>query len=266
MKMDVNFGHVAKNYAQYRNDLPDELLKSLTLRGISFEGKKVVDLGCGTGVLSRALQKEGANVVGVEPALALIEEALTIDAKKGYRIDYQHGFSEDTSLRTDAYEIVTVLRAWHWFNREKTLIEIQRILQAHGSLIIVDSGFLSHQPIVDDTLHFIRKRMPSGQLKRAGAKATSSQLINSFPVEWFEEWQHAQFDLQETYKFYYDVHFSNEEWCGRVGSLSWLTDFDEKERNDLLEQLYRYIQKKYGHVQHQIRHGCYVAVLKRLAE
>src|SRR5699024_10291234 len=87
MKMDVNFGHVAKNYAQYRNDLPDELLKSLTLRGISFEGKKVVDLGCGTGVLSRALQKEGANVVGVEPALALIEEALTIDAKKGYRID-----------------------------------------------------------------------------------------------------------------------------------------------------------------------------------
>ena len=82
MKMDVNFGHVAKNYAQYRNDLPDELLKSLTLRGISFEGKKVVDLGCGTGVLSRALQKEGANVVGVEPALALIEEALTIDAKK----------------------------------------------------------------------------------------------------------------------------------------------------------------------------------------
>ncbi|MDF1997209.1 hypothetical protein [Peribacillus frigoritolerans] len=45
--MEVNFGNVAKNYAQYRNDLPDELLESLKLRGIDFNNKKVVDLGSG---------------------------------------------------------------------------------------------------------------------------------------------------------------------------------------------------------------------------
>jgi len=38
--MKVNFGNVAKNYARFRNDLPDELLESLKLRGIVFDGKK----------------------------------------------------------------------------------------------------------------------------------------------------------------------------------------------------------------------------------
>ncbi|MBP3953086.1 class I SAM-dependent methyltransferase [Bacillus suaedae] len=86
--MKVNFGNVAKDYARYRNDLPIELLESLKLRGINFNNKKVADLGCGTGVLSRALHREGAVVVGVEPSKELIQEAKQIDGNEGYMIDY----------------------------------------------------------------------------------------------------------------------------------------------------------------------------------
>ncbi|MES9740342.1 class I SAM-dependent methyltransferase, partial [Peribacillus frigoritolerans] len=81
--MEVNFGNVAKNYVQYRNDLPVELLESLKLRGIDFNNKKVVDLGSGTGVLSRVLHNEGAAVVGVEPSAELIEQAKVIDKSEG---------------------------------------------------------------------------------------------------------------------------------------------------------------------------------------
>ncbi|PYZ93028.1 hypothetical protein CR194_07460 [Salipaludibacillus keqinensis] len=70
--MKVNFGNVAKSYANYRNDLPVELLDSLKLRGIDFLNRRVADLGSGTGVLSRALHKAGAEVIGVEPSTELL--------------------------------------------------------------------------------------------------------------------------------------------------------------------------------------------------
>ncbi|MEW5597144.1 class I SAM-dependent methyltransferase, partial [Peribacillus frigoritolerans] len=150
--MEVNFGNVAKNYAQYRNDLPVELLESLKLRGIDFNNKKVVDLGSGTGVLSRVLHNEGAAVVGVEPSAELIEQAKVIDKSEGNIIEYINTFAESTTLDNGLFDYVTVLRAWHWFNREKTLDEIKRILAKKGKLIVMDSGCISKSKVIDDTL------------------------------------------------------------------------------------------------------------------
>lgn len=262
--MEVNFGNVAKNYARFRNDLPIELLEGLKRRGVIFNGKNVADLGSGTGVLCRALQKEGAAVVGVEPSTALIEEAKKIDEKEGHPIEYKNTFSEATFLSDNTYDFVTVLRAWHWFDTGKTLTEIKRILKDNGSLIVMDSGFVTKSKVVVDTLEVIKGYMPEGKLRRAGSKSDSTQMVNSFPVEWFKEWQVHQFDLQETYKFNYDVIFSNEEWCGRVGSLSWLSGFTEKERTNVLEKLYLHLDKEFKGAKHTIQHGCYVTVLNRL--
>mgnify|MGYP002508084083 CR=1 FL=1 len=262
--MKVNFGNVAQNYAKFRNDLPVELLESLNVRGIHFKAKKIADLGCGTGILCRALYHEGAEVVGIEPAIQLIEEAKIIDQAEDAHIEYYNQFSESTSLPENTYDIVTVLRAWHWFDSEKTLTEIKRILKEKGTLIIIDSGFISKGEVVMDTLNFIKQRMPEQTLKSAGTKSTSKQLINSFPIEWFKEWQDNQFDLQDTYKLHYDVQFTNEEWCGRVGSLSWLASFEEQERNLILEELHNYLDEKYQANMHTIEHRCYVAILNRI--
>lgn len=57
-------------------------MECLKLRGIHFNNKSVVDLGSGTGVLSRALHKEGATVVGVNPSKELIEEAKEMNKKE----------------------------------------------------------------------------------------------------------------------------------------------------------------------------------------
>ncbi|WP_100372125.1 class I SAM-dependent methyltransferase [Bacillus sp. FJAT-45037] len=262
--MKVDFGKVAKDYAKYRNDLPIELLESLKIRGVDLNNKKVVDLGSGSGVLSRALQDQGAVVVGVEPSVELIEEAKVIDKNRGCIIEYVNKFSESTTLENDTYDFVTALRAWHWFDREKTIKEVKRILKADGILIVMDSGFLSNSKVVVDTLQIIKRYMPNGQLKSAGSKAISKQKINGFPVEWFKEWQDHQFDLKETYKFNYNVSFTNEEWCGRVGSLSWLSSFSAEERHQILDEIYTYIRKEFKEDEHNIQHGCFITVLKSL--
>lgn len=260
--MEVNFGNVAKNYAKYRNDIPDELLRSLSSREVDFFEKKVVDLGAGTGALTRILSKKGADVIGVEPSQELIEEAKTIDRTQGVSIEYVNGYSESTNLNSNFYDTVTVMRAWHWFNRPATLDEVKRILKDKGKLLVMDSGFIANSKVVVDTLQLIKSHMPDGEVKSAGSKGTARQLINSFPVEWFQEWKEHSFDMRDTYKFDYKVPFTNEEWCGRVGSLSWLSSFSEEKRKQVLADVYQYVKKEFGDVIHQIEHGCYVTILQ----
>ncbi|MDA1475180.1 class I SAM-dependent methyltransferase [Bacillus changyiensis] len=107
------------------------------------------------------LYDQGAKVVGVEPSMELMKEAKLIDEKLGTKIEYVNKYSEDTGLPNLSFDFVTALRSWHWFDREASLKEIKRILKPGGFLIVMDSGFVSFDQVVKDTMKFI----PAEQLK-----------------------------------------------------------------------------------------------------
>src|SRR5690606_9314707 len=75
----VNFGHVAHDYAKYRDELPSIIFQQLLERNISFRGKYVLDLGSGSGIFSRAMSQQGATVTGIEPEQNLINQAEIMD-------------------------------------------------------------------------------------------------------------------------------------------------------------------------------------------
>ena len=148
----IDYGQVAKSYAKTREDIPVSLMDSLYVRGIFLDGRKVVDLGCGTGALTRKLAMRKANVIGVDPSKELLHHANALNMAKNYNIPYVQGTSEDTGLQDSQFDIVTVMRAWHWFDREKAIQEIKRILKAKGTLIVIDSGFLVGSSVVDEDI------------------------------------------------------------------------------------------------------------------
>lgn len=260
--MKVDFGKVAQKYALHRNDLPDELIPSLKLRGIDFQGKSIVDLGSGTGALTRMLFDQGAKVIGVEPSKELIKEAKLIDAKHGAKIEYINKYSEDTGLPNLSYDFVTVLRAWHWFERNASLKEIKRLLKPGGYLIVMDSGFVKYDQVVKDTIEILKKFIPVDQLKPAGTKAGAKQSINSFPVDWFGEWEEYGFNLRDAYNFAYKVLFTTEEWCQRIGTLSWLLHLEDEDRNTMLKKIYFDLVDKYGDRKHRIAHKFHLVLMR----
>ncbi|WP_312475899.1 class I SAM-dependent methyltransferase [Neobacillus sp.] len=71
----IDFAQVANSYARSREDIPVTLMDSLLLRNIFFAGKKVADIGAGTGALTRKIVMRKADVVGVDPSQALLEQA-----------------------------------------------------------------------------------------------------------------------------------------------------------------------------------------------
>lgn len=259
----ADFGKVAESYARSRNDIPHQLFESLQLRNIQFEGKKIADIGCGTGALTRKIKIRNGKVIGIDPSPVLISEAKVFSESEYLPIDYLLGTAEETGLDSSVYDIVTVMRAWHWFDREKTIQEIKRILKSKGKLLVIDSGFTGLSPIVVQTFSVMNKYILEG-IKPAGSKANSKQRINGFPVEWFEEWRKYELELRDFYKMDYEVSFTNEEWVDRIASISWMTELEEEIRQISKFELLESLKVQFGHdAVHTIPHFCTVCILTK---
>ncbi len=257
----VDFGNVAKEYLKYRDDIPESLIKGLEKRGIVISGSKIADLGAGPGLLSKMLSDHGAIVDAVEPSEKLIEVGKKFVGDDP-RINFTQKPAEDTGLKENTYDIITVMRAWHWFDTDDAIKEIKRILKPGGHLIIMDSGFTSGVKVVKKSMKIIKNNASDKQLKAAGAKEDATQMINSFPVEWFDEWKYSRFDLLDLYKKDYDVTFTNEEWLGRLATVSWLAAFKEKKRKRTLDEIKEYLDTEVSKDSHKVPHVLSVAILQ----
>src|SRR5699024_11224132 len=91
-------------------------------------GINVSALGGGRALLSKMLSNRGAIVDAVEPSEKLVETGREF---VGYdpRIKFRQKYAEDTGLKADTCVLVTVMRAWHWFDTEEVIKEIKRILK-----------------------------------------------------------------------------------------------------------------------------------------
>ena len=95
-------------------------------------GRVVVDLAAGTGKLARQLVPSGARVVAVEP---LAEMRSLIPAG----IETLDGTAEAIPLPDASADAITVAQAFHWFDAEAALREIERVLQPGGLLALVSN-------------------------------------------------------------------------------------------------------------------------------
>lgn len=105
----------------------------------TWDGKSVLDLGCGGGFMSEALARKGARVIGVDPSEAAIRAAKDHAQREGLKIEYLVGCGESIPLaeRTvDCVVCVDVLE--HVEDLERVLDEIRRVLKA-GGLFLFDT-------------------------------------------------------------------------------------------------------------------------------
>lgn len=96
-------------------------------------GDTVVDLGAGTGKLTRALLDHGAQAVAVEP----VEAMRRIFASVLPGVPMVGATAEALPLRGGSIAAVAVGQAFHWFNASVALAAIHRILHPGGRLGLV---------------------------------------------------------------------------------------------------------------------------------
>jgi SAM-dependent methyltransferase len=69
-------------------------------------GQRLLDLACGTGAVAELAAAAGAEVVGVDIAPALIEQAKERAAERGLEIDYRVGDAEALELEDQSFDLV----------------------------------------------------------------------------------------------------------------------------------------------------------------
>jgi SAM-dependent methyltransferase len=127
-----SFARSANAYERARPGYAPEAVAALVERLDLGSGSVVVDLAAGTGKLARQLVPSGARIVAVEP---LAEMRSLVPAG----IEVLAGTAEAIPLPHDFAHAVTVAQAFHWFDAEAALREIERVLRSRGLLALISN-------------------------------------------------------------------------------------------------------------------------------
>jgi len=127
----ASFGAVAQSYAVHRPDYPQAAVRwALAPAGPDVTRLRVLDLGAGTGKLTAVLLGMGAEVTAVEPDPAmLVELRRQVPAARALA-----GSAEAIPLPDSTVDAVLCGQAMHWFDMNRAVPEIARVLVPGGPL------------------------------------------------------------------------------------------------------------------------------------
>ena len=123
------FAAVADAYERARPGYPEAAVRWL----VGDEPTDVVDLGAGTGKLTRVLVGLGHRVTAIEP---LAEMRAELEAAVP-GVTALAGTAEALPLPDGSADVVTCGQAFHWFDHTRSLPEIARVLRPRGRLALV---------------------------------------------------------------------------------------------------------------------------------
>ncbi|HTU80373.1 MAG TPA: class I SAM-dependent methyltransferase [Solirubrobacteraceae bacterium] len=141
------FDEVAEDYDRHRPTYPDVLVDR-ACAGIG-PGAAVLEIGCGTGQLTRSLLARGLRVRAVEPGQQLIVRAR--DRCDGLGdVQFVDSCLEDASLQRAQYSAVFSASAIHWIDPDVSWRKAADALVDGGSLALVSYFGLDDPRSADD--------------------------------------------------------------------------------------------------------------------
>ncbi len=125
----TSFGAAAGAYERGRPPYPAEAIDWLLPPGAA----RVLDLGAGTGKLTRQLAQRGLDVTAVEPLPGMREQL----ARAVPGVPVLAGTAEEIPLPDGSADAVLVAQAWHWVDPARAVPEVARVLVPGGQLGLV---------------------------------------------------------------------------------------------------------------------------------
>lgn len=199
-----SFGGVADAYERGRPTYPLDAVRWLTGGA---EPLTVLELGAGTGKLTARLVELGHDVHATDPDEKMLAHLERLVPQAGHTV----AAAEEIPLGDNSVDLVVVAQAFHWFDHERALAEIARVLTPRGHLALVWNER-------DDRIPWVRRlwTLLGGEQNRDDLEMP---LVMSERFGFVEE---------ETFKHWQDVN--RESIVDLVSSRSYIAVLDEEER------------------------------------
>jgi SAM-dependent methyltransferase len=218
------FGAVAATYddvrPQYFPPLLDRAQEALELAPTAC----VLDLGAGTGRLTRELVRRFATVFAVEPdeEMRRLIRVATVLA----------GRAEAIPLDQGSVDAVFVGEAFHWFDAGRAIDEISRVLRPAGGLAVISTHWWETHPPLPE---------PAVELLRAPFERTLDQRR----PPWQDAFEDAPFEPLHSERFEEEVTVDPDRLLALYSTTSALAALTSDERTVLLADVRRLLDGPY---------------------
>ena len=123
-------------YDSARPSVPRKCVELLT-RYLGRVPDRVVDLGSGTGLSTRAWQGACGEAVGVEPSPDMIAQARR---RGGQGLRFVEGYAHNTGLPEECADIVVCSQSFHWMDQELVAERVRGMLAPDGAWTVEGEG------------------------------------------------------------------------------------------------------------------------------
>lgn len=120
-------------------------------RHVEWPGKSVLDLGCAGGFMAEAMSDQGANVIGIDPAVQAVGAARAHAAASERDIRYDVGIGERLPYQDAVFDIVVCVDVLeHVADLTAVIAEIARVLKPGGIFLFdtINRNLLSRIVVV----------------------------------------------------------------------------------------------------------------------
>ncbi len=214
-----SFGSVAEAYDRGRPTYPPDAVAWLA----GGEGKVVLELGAGTGKLTRELVDQGHAVFATDPDESMLE----VLRERVPEVSAKVATAEEIPANNRSVDVVVVAQAFHWFDHEVALPEIARVLKPGGHVALVWNFF-------DQRIPWVRRLINQIGEQGSSTHASSEALADH---ELFEPAEHT------TFSFWQDV--TRDTLVDIVASRSYIASLPDAEREARLDAV-RALYDEYG--------------------
>jgi SAM-dependent methyltransferase len=247
---EFDFGKTSFDYAKYRDIYPSSMYQKIYNIGIGHKDQKILDFGTGTGVFPRAMYKYGAKFTGIDISEEQIKHA--IELSKNMDIQYKVCSAESSGLDSKEFDVITSVQSFIYFNVEKVIPEIKRLLRDNGKIAVVWMAWLPYESkIAEETEKLVLKYNP--KWTGAGSKRSNNDSLNFAP---------EIFETETEINYTENIVFNYETWSGRIracrGISATLPENIVQEFNNEHLELLKKITEESFEIIHEIR----ISVLK----
>ncbi|MUU77714.1 class I SAM-dependent methyltransferase [Winogradskyella endarachnes] len=181
------YNKIGINYNQTRKADPyltEQFLKHLNPKKDSL----YLDVGCGTGNYTDALQQKGFQFMGIDPSIEMLKQAHATNRN----IEWNFAAAEKTNLDYQSIDgIIATLTIHHWPNITRAFSEFNYILKPNGKIVIFTSTpqqmkgyWLNHyfpKMLQDSIIQMPSMEVIENAMQLSGLKISKTELYNIKP-------------------------------------------------------------------------------------
>ncbi|MBD2200470.1 MULTISPECIES: class I SAM-dependent methyltransferase [Calothrix] len=212
------FEGAAWYYARYRPQYPPVLFDLLTDK-FKLNGQgRLLDLGCGAGLIAIPLHNKFREIFGLDPDADMLQEAKIQALELGANnISWIQDRAENLSQDFGKFQLVTIGRAFHWMQRELLIEHIYNLLANDGGLAIIktyEDPWNSDHPWKKTAIAVVQSWL--GEKRRTGESGQG--FWKPLAVSHEEIIAKSSFNRQENFEVKYEKSWTIDSYIGYLYS------------------------------------------------